>query len=95
MEDTPDFLRNIEQLNNGQPLPANCCLVTADITGAYQNIPQKDGINCLKEALEESENKDNPSEIVSPQFKRVVFTLSQTLTELQLWLFFIAHSSKL
>ena len=38
-------------------------------------------------------SKYYPSEIISPQFKGVVFSLSQTLTEALA--FFIAHSSKL
>ena len=36
-------------------------LVTGDITGAYANIPQDDGSQCLHEVLEEREDKNIPS----------------------------------
>ena len=58
LQDTPHLLRIIEKLNQGQKLPQNSILVTMDIIGAYQNIPQNDGIECLKEALEERIVKD-------------------------------------
>ena len=61
LQDTPHFLRIIEKVNNGPKLPPNSMLVTSDITGAYQNIPQDDGIKCLNDALEERSNKTVPS----------------------------------
>ena len=65
LEDTPDFLQNLERQNQGPPLPPNACLVTADIQGAYQNIPQEDGVRCLKEALDERKDKEIPSDLIS------------------------------
>ena len=47
------------------PLPANTILVTADIQGAYQNIPQEDGIKVLQGALEGREDKQITSEFIS------------------------------
>ena len=46
-------------------LPLNAMIVTSDIIGAYQNIPQEDGIDCLFEVLEERKNKEVPSEFIS------------------------------
>ena len=40
-------------------------IVTSDVTGAYQNIPQEDGINCLHEALEERTQKEVPSSFIT------------------------------
>ena len=64
LQDTPHFLRVINKLNSGPKLPDNAMLVTADITGAYANIPQDDGSQCLHEALEEREDKTIPSEFI-------------------------------
>jgi hypothetical protein len=60
LQDTPHFLRTIEQINGGPMLPQNAILVTIDIQGAYQNIPQDDGIECLLEELEEQTNHKIP-----------------------------------
>jgi hypothetical protein len=48
-------------MNQGKRLPKNAMLVTADLTGAYLNIPHDDGINCLTEILEEREDKTIPT----------------------------------
>ena len=61
LQDTPHFLRVIEKVNKGPKLPKNAMLVTADITGAYKNIPHEDGNNCLHEELEERSDKTIPS----------------------------------
>ena len=65
LEDTPHFLREIEVINQGLPLPQNTILVTIDIQGAYQNIPQDDGVQILHEALEGRKEKHIPSELIS------------------------------
>ena len=57
LQDTPHFLRIVNKINNGPKLPSNSMLVTSDITGAYTNIPQDDGSECLLEALEERKDK--------------------------------------
>ena len=72
LEDTPDFLRHIEKINHSLPLPENTIIATIDIIGAYQNIPQADGINVLKNALEESNEKDIPSELISKLMELVL-----------------------
>ena len=64
LQDTPHFLRVIEKLNKGKKLPSNSMLVTSDVTNAYGNIPQDDGSTCLKEALEEREDKSIPSDFL-------------------------------
>ena len=58
LQDTPHFLRIIDEINTGQELPENALLVTMDVTGAYTNIPQEDGIQCLRETLDDSQKSD-------------------------------------
>ena len=64
LQDTPHFLRVVNKINSGPKLPDKSCLVTADITGAYANIPQEDGSKCLYEVLEEREDKTIPSAFI-------------------------------
>ena len=64
LQDTPHFLRIINKVNQGPKLPQNAMLATADITGAYQNIPHDDGSDCLEEVLEERKTKTVPTEFI-------------------------------
>ena len=58
-------------------------LVTSDIIGAYQNIPQEDGLNCLFEVLEERQNKNITSEFLTKLMELVqtcnIFEFNQDL----------------
>ena len=56
IQDTPDILINIDQINKGQPSLKNAMLVTMVAIGAYTNIPQEDGVKCIREALEKIKN---------------------------------------
>ena len=64
LQDTRYFLRIVDKVNKGPKLPSNAILVTSDITGAYQNIPQDDGSKCSNEALEERSDKTIPSNVI-------------------------------
>ena len=64
LQDTPHLLRVIDKINKGTKLPNNTILATTDIVGAYQNIPQDDGIECLREVLETRKTKDIPSDFL-------------------------------
>ena len=59
LQDTPHFLRLVHKINQGPKLSPNAILVTADIIGAYQNIPHDDGSKCLEEALEEGKQRNS------------------------------------
>ena len=61
LQDTPDFLRMIEKINQGPPLDPNTLLVTLDIQGLYTNIPQNEGIECLQEELDLRKDQNVPS----------------------------------
>ena len=51
IQDTPDFFRKIDLINNGQFLPKNAMLVTIDAIGPNTNMPQEDWLECISEAL--------------------------------------------
>ena len=60
MEDTPDFIRKVEEYNK-KGLPANAMIVTLDVSGLFTNIPIKDGLASVEECLNERQNKDIPT----------------------------------
>ena len=64
LQDTPDFLRQIEGINKQGKLPPNAILVTVDVSGLYTNIPQQEGMDCTKEALDERKVKEVPTEYI-------------------------------
>lgn len=51
IEDTPDFLRAIEQLKE-EELPKEAIPVTIDVVGLYGNIPQCEAIDTMSKMLE-------------------------------------------
>ena len=53
LQDTPDFLRNIEEINSEGPLPENSILVSIDVSALYTNIPQDEGLDIVEQALDE------------------------------------------
>ena len=69
LQDTPDFLRNIEELNNKGELSNESILVSIDVTGLYTNIPQDEGLEAVKEALAEKDNLEVPTETLRSCFK--------------------------
>ena len=44
LQDTPHFLQIVDKINHGPKLPNNAIIVTSDLIGAYQNVPQEDGL---------------------------------------------------
>jgi methanogenic corrinoid protein MtbC1 len=52
IQDTPDFIRHIEKLNESESLPDNAMLVTIDVKALFTNISHKEGTKCVKEALD-------------------------------------------
>ena len=87
LQDTPDFLRKIDKTISGPKLPKNSMLVTMDAIGAYTNIPQDNGIDCLKEALDERKDKTIPSDFIAGMMELLLkhnFFKFQSLTWRQL-----------
>ena len=50
IQDTPDLLRHLEDLNK-ETIPDGAFPVSIDVVGLYSNIPHQEGLDCLKEAL--------------------------------------------
>jgi len=53
-------LRCIEDINKDD-LPANSIVFSVDVTGLYTNIPQDDGLEFCREALESRIDKSVPT----------------------------------
>ena len=64
LQDTPDFLRHIDTVNQGDPLPENALLVTMDVSALFTNISHIEGLQCTREALNERENMEIPTEFI-------------------------------
>ena len=61
LQDTMDFLHNIETINEGVPLPLNAILVTMDVSSLFTVIPQEEGAECLEQKLNMRENQQVPT----------------------------------
>ena len=65
LQDTPYFLRHIENINSGPKLPENVLLVGIDATAIFTNIPHEDRTRSMKEAIEERTDKTVPTELMN------------------------------
>ena len=62
LEDTPDFLRNLEkEINQGRKLSSNSILASIDVQALFTNIPVEESLECLTEALSERKNPKIPT----------------------------------
>ena len=64
LQDTPDFLRYIERINQGPALENNQVLVTWDVVGLYNNILHEEGLESMKEGLDERNNPEVPTDFL-------------------------------
>ena len=64
LPDTQDIFHHIQFINK-EALPQNVIRVTLDVGGLYTNIPQGDGIECVREILNEITNKKIPTGILT------------------------------
>ena len=64
IQDTPDFLRYIEKINQGPLLEDDQILVTWDVEGLYTNIPHEEGLQSLHEGLETRVNPEVPTDFL-------------------------------
>ena len=62
LQDTPDFLRYIEGVNQGPGLEDDQILVTWDVVGLYNNILPEEGLGSLEEALDGRISPEIPTE---------------------------------
>ena len=64
LQDSPDFLREIEKLNAMRIIKEGDILVSIDVSGLYTNIPQSEGLEAVRDALEDRDDKAIPSEYI-------------------------------
>jgi hypothetical protein len=81
LQDTPDFLRKVEELNSKGSLPDNALLVTIDVKGLFTNIPQEEGTQATEEALNERDVQTVPSEFIVAMLRIIlknnIFTFNE------------------
>ena len=89
IEDTPDVLRHIEEINSGEKLPENALLVVIDVIGLYDNIPPCEGVKSVEESLKEKPNLKVPSGFITRLLQIIleysVFEFNDTLYQQQFW----------
>ena len=69
IKDSGDFINKIKSLHN---IPKSVILLTADVVGLQPSIPHEAGLKALREALNNRENKQIPTENL---LKMAVFVL--------------------
>jgi len=73
VRDTTDFIQKLRAIG---PLPANCYLVTLDVTSLYTNIPNKEGLEAAWRLLE----KYRPEPNIKPKNETLIELLEMVLT---------------
>lgn len=63
LQDTPDFLRCIEDLNK-TALPENAILFTMDVQSLYTNIPQDEGLKICEKILNKRTDQSVPTSFI-------------------------------
>ena len=83
LQDTPDFLRYIEGVNQGPGLEDDQILVTWDVVGLYNNILHEEGLGSLEEALDGRISPEIPTEylvkLMDVILKNNIFTFHDEL----------------
>ena len=64
LEDTIDFICRIEKINNSSILPHNAIIVTRDVISLFTIIPQEEGLECTRNALNKLNKPDVLTEIL-------------------------------
>ena len=84
IEDTPDLLRKINELNDKGEVPADAIPIAIDIKSMYSNVPLEDGLAAFKECLEnrpDDQKQSIPSDWIMKLVKLImtqnVFTFNE------------------
>ena len=64
LQDTLDFIRSIEQINEEEVFPDNTILVTMDVSSLFTVIPQKEGAECVRQKLNMRDDQQVPTEFL-------------------------------
>jgi hypothetical protein len=73
LQDTPHFLRIIEQINSGPNLETNVFLATLDVTGLYTNIAHEEGLECVEEQLNQKNNQTVPTDFLVKPMEVILY----------------------
>ena len=65
IEDTPDFLREVERRNSLGNLPPHAIPVSMDVVALYPNVPWKEGLEAMELAGERREDKSVPTQFLA------------------------------
>ena len=72
IQDTPDFIRRIEEVNKRGKLPPDTLIVTFYVISLFPNIPQDEGTQCAEETLNERESHKVPNEFIVSMLKLIL-----------------------
>ena len=72
LQDTPHFLRELDELNKKNIIKDTDTLVTVDVSALYTNIDQKEGLDAVKESLDERVNKAVPTEFIIKLLEQIL-----------------------
>ena len=72
LQDTPHFLRCIQDLNDQGEIPPNAVLLTIDVSALYTNIPTGEGLDALADFLEARKDKSIPSDFIVKLMEKVL-----------------------
>ena len=64
LQDTPDFIRKIEEINRQGTLPRNAMIATWDVMSLFTIIPQAEGVQASREALNMRHDQHVPTEFI-------------------------------
>ena len=64
LKDTFNFLRTIEEINNGPKLPLNALIATLDVHTLYTNIAHEEGLAKTKEKLDKRMDQKIPTDFL-------------------------------
>ena len=65
LQDSPDFLRALESLNEENVIEEGDILVTIDVSALYTNIPHDEAIKACKEALDETSDDKTKNKFIT------------------------------
>ena len=91
IEDTPDLLRKINEMNEKGEVPPDAIPISIDIKSMYSNVPLNEGLEAFKDCLENRPNEEKnsiPTEWIMKLVKMImtknIFTFNEE-TWLQLY----------
>ena len=72
LQNKPDFLRTLQELNKKDMIQEGDTLVSVDVAGLYTSIPQDKRLKSVHEALNEKNDKETPSDFILKLFEMVL-----------------------